>query len=1631
MPDNDDNIQAPEAQQKPRKQKFHLIRPAWLRIPLKVILWLALIVVLIPVLIYFPPVQDLLTDVACDVLHDKTGMRASVGKFRLRFPLDVQLDDVLLIEASGDTMAAAGTAIADVKVRPLFDMDVRLNSLKLLRGKYRMVAADSSMVMKLRAGLLDVDGRSSFDLKRMDLNLNQALLKDADVRMYMNVWKKKANPDTTRTKFCIRAGDLQLRNVSFAMSMLPTIDTLSFNTASLELKDGLIDLTNSHIKAGFLGAEEGSFTYITPTAKYIKEHAAPVDTVSPPSPPMVIEADSISLDKFDVIYGIRGARPQPGFDASWVSLTGLSVSLRDFYNSGSTINAPITRLMARERCGLQLLSGSGTFSLDSIGISLRDLAVSTPHTRLRTTASIPFALMEMKPDAPMNVRAEGTVGLRDLTLFMPSLSTYTNMLRPATTLALSLDAAGTLSAIKLRNLNASLPGILTLRASGNVNNPLKPNIMRGNVDFRASLTSPAFAQRLANLKDINIPRFDITGRASIEGQTYAADFNMRTSAGNLAASGRVNLSAERYTADVTASGLNVGHIMPSLGVGVVTARVQAEGAGFNPERKGAATDIHLDVTRADYGGHSYSGIRGLVSLHDGLYDVDLASSDPDAALTVKGTGNIAPDLYTVDLTTDISNLDLRALNLSKETCKGHGYIYVKGTASPARWLYDMTLSVDNFEWELGEDQVISIPDGVAAELVADAASTYAHLDTQGVSLDFNGDAGLQSLMSRASRLSSILAAQLKEKNLDIDAIGKELPEFSLNLRADGRGFISDFLSPMGYTIGDISADIENRDSLLTGNVNLLSLNTGSLLLDTLALDLKQRGSLLDYKLHLGNTPQNLPEFADVQMNGYLGGNRASAFLTQRNDKGQTGYRVGFTAALMDSTVTVHFTPLKATIAYMPWTFNLENHVDYNLYDRTVDANLRAMSAQSSILLETHPDAGGLNSLHLNLNNIQIQDFLAMSVTAPPVQATLNSDLSLTYKGTALEGGGTLNVTDLVYDDTRVGDFDFDFNANLDFKGDTEAELALKIDDKKVMALHGLISNDTEKALDPNDFTLSLTHFPLSVANAFLGKDVAQLSGYLDGDMTMDGKFSEPKLNGHLQFADAAVTIAMMKSALHIGSEPVTVRDNLVTFNNFAVTGQNANPLTLNGTVDATKFSDILLDLALTGQNVQLMKTDSRTRADLTGKLFVNADATVKGSLSVLDINGNLSVLGTSDVAYTVSSAAAAVSQAQQSDVVKFVNFNDTTQVEQADSVARGMAMRIRAGLTVSPGTRVTVNLPAALTGGSGGNNRVFLQPSGTLNFYQNFMGDMTLNGQLMLGEGFARYSLPVVGEKNFTFRQGSFVQWNGDILNPTLSVAAYDDMKVNVSDGGNSRLVNFLVTVDITNNLKAPKVLFDLDAEGDMTIENELQSMTPEQRSTQAMNLLLYGQYTGPNTRTQQGNFAENALYSFLTSTLNSWAANNIRGVDLSFGVNQYEQTVGGQDSQTTSYSYQVSKSLFDNRFKIVVGGNYTTDASADENFAENLISDVSFEYMLKQTNSMSMLVKLFRHSDFDNILEGEVSETGVGFVMKRRMENLSRFFRVRWGKRKPRKEEAKTDSVTTPADEHSDDTIAPQPYEF
>lgn len=101
--------------------------------------------------------------------------------------------------------------------------------------------------------------------------------------------------------------------------------------------------------------------------------------------------------------------------------------------------------------------------------------------------------------------------------------------------------------------------------------------------------------------------------------------------------------------------------------------------------------------------------------------------------------------------------------------------------------------------------------------------------------------------------------------------------------------------------------------------------------------------------------------------------------------------------------------MKSTIAYLPWTLNDDNFIDYNIHNMKVEANLQASSDESSILLQTQPVSSGLDELHMKLENIKIEDFLSMSLLAPPVTGSVNSDLHVLYDGSTLSGKGTLGI----------------------------------------------------------------------------------------------------------------------------------------------------------------------------------------------------------------------------------------------------------------------------------------------------------------------------------------------------------------------------------------------------------------------------------------------------------------------------------------------------------------------------------------------------------------------------------------------------------------------------------------------
>lgn len=1602
---NDEEKNSPE-----KKGKKHLIRKKWLRITLKTLMWIMIGILLIPVLLYIPPVQTLVKNVACKVVYNSIGMKVNIDKFRLKFPLDVSLQGVTVLDVAGDTMVNAKEALLDVKLLPLLTLDVKLNKLQLTEGYYRMVSPDSSMVMNVRAGFLDADDKSFANIRTGEIELNKALLRDGNIQLYMNVWKQKKTPEDTTsssTPFVIKANDLKLENFTFGMGMLPTIDTLALNAKSIQLKNGIVDLAKNQVTWKLAQVDSGGGRFIVPDPEWAKAHPAPPSEPST-GPPMIIKGDSIGLAGFSMIYATKGVTPLPGFDASYIEVNDVAIGMRDFYNESSTVRLPITRLEAKERSGLQIVRGKGEIGVSEEGLTLKGLDINTLFSYVRGDADIPFALMELKPEAAVNVSVKARVGMPDVDSFMPALKQYTSYVPRRVPLDAELKAEGTLESVDIPVLDVAMPSVFELSANGYADNPLDIKKMVAEVEFEGSVADPTLIDRFTGESGIKAPALKINGEATANHENYSADFDLTTTAGDLAARGRVGMNSEKYEVDADIHNFNVAHFLPEAGVGLVNATVKAEGVGFNPLSGHAVTTAEIAVASVEYNKNLLKDIRANVTLAgDGRFDIYAISPNSGLDFDIEGNGTIHPDDYAFDIEARLRDVDLQKLGLSETVNNGKGTIYLKGTASPERWLYAADLKMMDFDWNL-PNQYIHLPGGLTARVDATENSTAVKVDSHLTSLDFNSPTGLKSLTEAFTKVSEIVASEIKTRDLRFDEISAPLPPFALNMSASGRGLINQFLVPQGLSVDTVYGSF-SKDSLLRGNIGVERFNSQVADIDTLTLQLAERRYLMDYKIHMGNRPGTLDEFAQVDLNGYVGGNRLSAYLVQRNIQGKTGYKIGLTAAMADSIASVHFTPLESTIAYLPWTLNDDNFVEYNFFNNKIEADLEAKSTESSILLRTEPLPNGDEELHLNLDNIKIEDFLSMSMFAPPITGAVNSDLRVYYDGNVLRGKGTLGIKKLTYEKTQLGNFDLSLRAGMGNNGSSGIAASLLINEQPAVTAFAKLLNDSTAGLVPDSLGISLTRFPLSIANPFMG-NIVNLSGHLNGRMNMEGTFKKPILNGQLSFDTVKVNVPMAGANLRFDDRPVVVDSSVVKFDHFKIYGENDNPLVLDGSVDAKEFSNILLNLGLNGKNCQLIKSTSKSKGDIYGKLFVDLDASVKGSLSLMDIRANLNVLGTTDLTYRLNMSPAELSSSTENNVVKFVNFNDTTNVVAADSLANSSTMRIRAGLNITPGTQVTVLLS------TNGTDRVELSPSASLNYFQNYMGDMRLNGTLTLGNGFARYSIPVVGEKKFTFNPASAVTWGGDIMNPTLNIKATDDLKANVTTNGNSRLAEFIVSLNVSGTLNNPKVLFDLSCNDDMSLQNELSSMSADQRQTQAMNLLLYGQYTGQNTKAS-ANLSGNMLYSFLESQLNSLAAKYVKGVDLSFGIDQYNSTNNGATSTATSYSYQVSKSLFNNRFKIQVGGNYSTDNSGDASLADNLFSDVSLEYMLKQTETVNMSVKLFRHTGYESILEGEVTETGVAFVMKRKLENLLRLFRFLTRRKKHTEVEAvpvKEDTVTT-----------------
>jgi len=269
---------------------------------------------------------------------------------------------------------------------------------------------------------------------------------------------------------------------------------------------------------------------------------------------------------------------------------------------------------------------------------------------------------------------------------------------------------------------------------------------------------------------------------------------------------------------------------------------------------------------------------------------------------------------------------------------------------------------------------------------------------------------------------------------------------------------------------------------------------------------------------------------------------------------------------------------------------------------------------------------------------------------------------------------------------------------------------------------------------------------------------------------------------------------------------------------------------------------------------------------------------------------------------------------------------------------------------------------------------------------------MSLSGIYEIQQGKAELKIIGWPRKYFTITPGSTLRWNGKLEDPELQLVTTSKVRgsyLNPVDNKN-REVDFIVYMKLANRLSQLEIVFDVIS-ADQYLTTVLGTLSKEERMRQAINLLIFERIELPNM-TSSSSYVTQQINQFWESQLNQFTKSAIKGVDISFGVNTYTgASEGGGEQEYTSLSYEVKKEMFQERGSVIVSGKMN-DNSPSSSQTNNMIENFTFEYAL-DTNR-SKYLKVYRQQNYEDLLEGEVTKSGVGFIYRKNYDRLRDIWR-------------------------------------
>ncbi len=1514
------------------------------------------LITLISILLYIPPVQDFAVRTASKYAAKATGMQFEIGQIRLSFPLHLKVKNVLVIQKT-DTLLNLNQLQVNISPLPLFKKEILIDAISL-KG-VRINSSEMIEGMTIQGSLNQFDARiDRIDLKDETIRLERVNLEDTDIRLCINDTTTKKDTATTSVNWKLYTDKIDIKNVSFSMQM----DTLKLNAFinNAALTHGSVDLKELYYGAKTFTLNESSFA-----------------------------------------YNLNPSKPMEGFDPSHVDLNNINIDLEAFEYGDKTIRGTVKKLQAEDRSGLTIKDLTGKIESDSLQIKAPNLLLTTPYSEIRLMANIPWSALSSKPKGSMNTILKANIAPEDALLFLGTVTDQFKIEYPKKDIDITVGVEGNLESMRLREMSVFLDSVFDLNLTGELHAIQNQEMRSGtiemsletyNLDFILAMLPEAQRDRL------NLPSFQLTGQGALNKGTYTADLRLAQDKGLIELKGDCNPIAQSYNIALTVDSFQLHNFLPYDSLYQLAAEINGTGKGFDPFNSSTFTKLEGSFYNIQYGSMSVSDIHFNGSLEKNKGAFHLVSNYPPALMDIELESLLLKNKVEGHLKADINRLDLYAMHLLNDSLATSFKLKADlSTDLKKSNAVDLSLT----DWKLSDVSGMHKLRDIYILGESKADTTFASVRSGDLLLSLNGNKDYQSLIGKFSTIATEVKKQIDTyKEIDIPGLKASLPAMDFSLTAGQDNPIYNFSKQYNISFDSLLLQMHSSpDEGLFVDMDVFEFMRDTIKLDSICFIIHQDTAGLKYDAKILKKKYRQQQGFSADLNGLLHRNFAEAELTMLNESGKTGFNIGAHIDLEKEGYRLHLFPEKPILAFRQFEINPGNYVYYkDIKDITADLRLIG-EENASLWIHSTQKEDNKSELHLELSQINLADISKSFENLPDLRGMLSADLQYEPSDSSFTIMADLHIDTLFYDNGRVGELMFNAVYLPLNKKEHQMDMHLFRDNAEIALINAYYRMG---ATDYIDGSFQITDLPFDMVNPFIPNNMAKISGNLIGNMNITGSTGHPVLNGYLELDSTDVFVSAVGSTFHFGNDKISVENNLITFDNFDIYSAGNNPFIIGGTIDIHDLRKMHANLSLKAENMQLLNAKKTKESLVYGKLIVNLNSTIKGPLESLAMRGNLQLLGGTNITYVMQESPI-TAQDRLSGLVTFTDFADTLLLNQPNNIQNPLpinGMDILMTIEIDQSVRANVDITPDQS------NRIELEGGGDLSFQYTPQGQMYMNGRYTLSGGTVKYTIPIIPLKVFNIQNGSYVQWTGNLMNPTLNVTATEKVRASVSyDNEAARMVAFNVGVSIQQTLENLKLLFVINAPEDQAVQQQIGQLNQEQQSQIAVTMLITGMYVDSNSSSTQGsNFnMGSALNAVLQSEINNIAGSAFKSMDISVGMEQYNQS----GVQRSDLSFSISKRFYNDRISIILGGRLTSRQDAESSSqTQPFIDNVSVEYRLDRTGTR--YVKIFYDVNYQSLLEGQITEAGVGVVLRKKMLHLRDLFVFKKNKNKPKAEEVK-----------------------